>query len=131
METLHDIRQKLAAFFALDQPDRDPAFSRFIPMVYEPVRLDWKRLFESDFVRRFNGLMIAESRGAQAYIAGEIHCHIDNDRGRSKYAAVMDYVFDTGMSLIGVSYAASEFLVMKTQMKDWIRQQFRVYHTRS
>ncbi|MCG6197419.1 Nif3-like dinuclear metal center hexameric protein, partial [Anoxybacillus sp. LAT_38] len=36
----------------------DPGFSRFIPMVYEPVGFDWQRFFEAEFVRRFNGLML-------------------------------------------------------------------------
>ncbi len=34
----------------------------------------------------------AEEKGAEAYITGEIHCHIDNDYGRHKYSLIMDYV---------------------------------------
>ncbi len=68
----------------------------------------------------------AENSRVQAYITGEIHCHIDNDYGRQKYQMVKDYVLDTNMSLIGVSHAASEFLVMKTQMKKWLQKEFNV-----
>ncbi|MFD3449474.1 Nif3-like dinuclear metal center hexameric protein [Microbacteriaceae bacterium 4G12] len=60
----------------------------------------------------------AEEKGAQAYLAGEIHCHIDNDYGRYKYGLMMDYVKETTMSLIGVSHSSSEYLVKKDVMKD-------------
>ncbi len=66
----------------------------------------------------------AETKGAQAYITGEIHCHIDNDYGRKRFDTMMEYVKTTTMSLIGVSHAASEYLVMKTQMKNWFEQNY-------
>ena len=66
----------------------------------------------------------AEENGAQAYITGEIHCHIDNDYGKKKYSEMMEYARNTKMSLIGVSHAASEFLVHKTLMKDWFEINF-------
>lgn len=65
----------------------------------------------------------AEMKGAQAYITGEIHCHIDNDYGRQKIQRVMDVVQQTKMSLIGVSHSTSEYLVMKTSMREWIAKQ--------
>ncbi|MEO7715128.1 MAG: Nif3-like dinuclear metal center hexameric protein [Capsulimonas sp.] len=61
----------------------------------------------------------AEAKGAQAYVTGEIRNHIDNDIGRSRDALIMEYAKTTPMSLIGTSHAASEYLVMKTQMKAW------------
>lgn len=64
----------------------------------------------------------AEALGAQAYITGEIHCHIDNPYGKQRFAQMMKYVLETTMSLIGVSHSASEYLVMKTQMKRWFEQ---------
>ncbi len=63
----------------------------------------------------------AEALGAHAYVTGEIHCHIDNDYGRAKYAQVMDYIATSRMSFIGVSHAASEHLVMERQMVPWFR----------
>jgi len=60
----------------------------------------------------------AEEKGAQAYVTGEIHCRVDNDYGRRRFREMMDYVPAASMSLIGVSHAASEFLVMKTQMRN-------------
>ncbi|SFU99091.1 Nif3-like dinuclear metal center hexameric protein [Alicyclobacillus macrosporangiidus] len=66
----------------------------------------------------------AERKGAQAYITGEIHCHIDNDYGRKRFDMMMEYAKTTTMSLIGVSHAASEYLVMKTQMKQWFEESY-------
>ncbi|WIG41396.1 Nif3-like dinuclear metal center hexameric protein [Bacillus toyonensis] len=68
----------------------------------------------------------AEEKGAEAYIAGEIHCHIDNDYGRHKYSLIMDYVKTTNMSLIGVSHSASEYLVKETLIYDWFKENFRL-----
>lgn len=71
-------------------------------------------------------MKFAESKGAKAYITGEIHCHIDNDYGRHKYQIMKEYVQETQMSLIGLSHAASEFFVMKTQMKRWMNKEFDI-----
>lgn len=68
----------------------------------------------------------AEEKGAQAYITGEVHCHIDNDYGKKKYDIMKEYIPHTNMSLIGVSHSASEFLVKKTLMYDWFSQNFNV-----
>lgn len=68
----------------------------------------------------------AEANGVQAYITGEVHCHIDNEYGKYKYNQVMDYVKTSPMSLIGVSHSASEFLVHKTLMKQWFENHFEV-----
>ncbi|MHC0035350.1 Nif3-like dinuclear metal center hexameric protein [Pseudoneobacillus sp. C159] len=73
-----------------------------------------------------NWMKEAEKNGAQAYISGEIHCHIDNDYGRLKFQQMMDYVETTSMSLIGVSHSASEYLVHKTLMKDWFKRHFNI-----
>jgi putative NIF3 family GTP cyclohydrolase 1 type 2 len=61
----------------------------------------------------------AETLGAQAYITGEIHSRIETAYGRAKFAEVERYAAATAMALVGVSHAASEFLVMKHQMRDW------------
>ncbi|MBA4494461.1 Nif3-like dinuclear metal center hexameric protein [Paenactinomyces guangxiensis] len=75
---------------------------------------------------KVRAMMEAEAKGAQAYITGEIHCHIDNDYGRSRFKQIMDYVPHTTMSLIGVSHSASEYLVKKTLMKNWFKSHFDV-----
>jgi putative NIF3 family GTP cyclohydrolase 1 type 2 len=292
MEMIHDIKSKLDSLFDINKLDRDPAFSRFLPAVYDSIGFDWKAEFESDFTTRFNGLMIrgsievntiflavfpttdvvnnfieeasegdmlfmhhpltmecgdprgkwgrgfvpndpdlinkikeknlsvytchapldynrqigtsdaiaealnakivdqfmpygngyagliceipntntkqlieelkelveipyvdfegpvhkminkiaivagcgdvisemqvVEGKGVQVYITGEIHCHIDNDYGKKKYDDMMNYVMDTQMSLIGVSHSASEFFVMKTQMKKWLQDETKM-----
>ncbi|CAJ1004342.1 MULTISPECIES: Nif3-like dinuclear metal center hexameric protein [Brevibacillus] len=292
MESLMHLEQAFTRLFRMDEWESDPGFSRFIPMVYDPIGFDWRRFFEAEFVRRFNGLMLkgreqvhtvflavfpteevlkrfldesapgdllfmhhpllmecgdprgrwgrgfvpigqdlllalkekelsvftchlpmdtswplgtggaimealqaepikpfcpagnghvgmicrvtatdtrslidrlitlfdipyvdfegkerarieriailpgcgdvaammreAEASGADAYVTGEIHCHIDNEYGRTNYAAVMAYAAETSMSLIGVSHAASEYLVMKTQVKPWLEERFSV-----
>ncbi|MDR7072984.1 Nif3-like dinuclear metal center hexameric protein [Fictibacillus barbaricus] len=68
----------------------------------------------------------AEELGAQAYLTGEVHCHIDNDYGRKKYNEMKAYTKQTSMSLIGVSHAASEYLVHATQLKKWFTEQFEI-----
>jgi len=69
VERLDALAARLDALFAVDALAADPAFSRFVPMVYEAAGLDWRRRFEPGFVRRFNGLML---RGAPE--VGAIHC---------------------------------------------------------
>lgn len=64
-------------------------------------------------------MRVAAEMGAQAYLTGEVHCHIDNDYGRSRMAEMKAYIAETPMTLLGGSHAASEFLVMRTQMKPW------------
>jgi putative NIF3 family GTP cyclohydrolase 1 type 2 len=68
----------------------------------------------------------AESKGAQAYVAGEIHVRIEGEYGRTKYKSVQEYAQTSAMSLLGVSHSASEYLVMKTHMAPWFRQHFKV-----
>ncbi|PTM59094.1 Nif3-like dinuclear metal center hexameric protein [Desmospora activa] len=70
---------------------------------------------------RVEAMREAEGLGADAYITGEVHCHIDNNYGRHRYREMMAYVPLTAMSLIGVSHAASEYHVMKTQMAEWFQ----------
>lgn len=63
----------------------------------------------------------AEALGVQAYITGEIHSRIATDHGRAKFAEVEDFARQTGMALLGVSHAASEFLVMRNEMQAWFK----------
>jgi putative NIF3 family GTP cyclohydrolase 1 type 2 len=62
----------------------------------------------------------AEQRGAQAWLTGEIHVRIEGDYGRRKYADVREFAADTTMTLVGVSHAASEQLVLRTQLSRWL-----------
>ncbi len=66
----------------------------------------------------------AKEKGAQAYITGEIFSHYDSDWGKQNTAKLKKYAETVDISLIGVSHAASEFLVMKTQMVDWFKENF-------
>jgi len=68
----------------------------------------------------------AETKGAQAYITGEIHHRIYNDQFRANYQAVIKYGRTCKMTLIGVSHAASEFLVMKNDMAEWFQKECSV-----
>ncbi|WP_271852623.1 Nif3-like dinuclear metal center hexameric protein [Planococcus maritimus] len=68
----------------------------------------------------------AEKKGVQAYISGEIHCHIDNEYGRERYNQIKEYASETSMSLIGVSHSSSEYLVKKTLVKDWFKENLGV-----
>lgn len=58
MVELKEIVEKLDVEFAIASFGKDASFSRFIPMVYDPLNFDWKSAFEKDFVKFFNGLML-------------------------------------------------------------------------
>lgn len=60
--------------------------------------------------------------GADAYLTGELHVRIEGEYGRSKYAEVREFARRTGMTLLGVSHAASEHLVMETQLARWFER---------
>jgi putative NIF3 family GTP cyclohydrolase 1 type 2 len=68
----------------------------------------------------------AKKRGAQAYITGEIFSRYDNDWGRQNTAKLKKYAKAVDISLIGVSHAASEFLVMRTQIPKFIKENFNI-----
>ena len=65
------IEELLDDTFAIKSFGVDPAFSRFIPMVYDPIEVDWRRIFELEFTERFNGTMI---RGARDVFENVVHC---------------------------------------------------------
>lgn len=71
----------------------------------------------------------ARERGAQAYITGEIFSRYDNDWGKQNTAKLQNYTKTVDISMIGVSHAASEFLVMKTQMPKWFKKKFGLLAT--
>ena len=58
MVKLSEIVSKLDIELDIKSFGKDSAFSQFIPMVYEPLKFDWKSVFEKDFVELFNGLML-------------------------------------------------------------------------
>lgn len=66
----------------------------------------------------------SQERGAHAYITGEIFSHYNSDWGKQNTAKLQNYAKTINISLVGVSHAASEFLVMKTQMPEWFRENF-------
>jgi putative NIF3 family GTP cyclohydrolase 1 type 2 len=61
----------------------------------------------------------AEARGAEAWLTGELHVRIQAEYRRTNYAQVKAFSEDTGMTLMGASHAASEHLVMRTQLARW------------
>jgi putative NIF3 family GTP cyclohydrolase 1 type 2 len=71
-------------------------------------------------------LAVAESLGAQAYLTGELHVRIKGEYGRSKFADVEGYAATSGMTLLGVSHAASEHLVIETQLARWFADTFQI-----
>jgi putative NIF3 family GTP cyclohydrolase 1 type 2 len=71
-------------------------------------------------------MALAERMGAQAYLTGELHVRIEGEYGRRKFEAVRAFAATTGMTLIGVSHAASEHLVIETQLSRWFAESFRV-----
>lgn len=67
---------------------------------------------------------MSRQRGAQAYITGEIFSHYDSHWGRQNTAKLQKYAQTVDVSMIGVSHAASEFLVMRTQIPEWFKENF-------
>jgi putative NIF3 family GTP cyclohydrolase 1 type 2 len=57
-ESLSRIEQYFDTYFRVEDVPADPAFSHFVPMVYDPTGFPWRDVFEPGFVRRFNGLML-------------------------------------------------------------------------
>lgn len=68
----------------------------------------------------------AEKLGAQVYLTGELHVRIEGDYGRRKFAEVESFAAATRMTLVGVSHAASEHLVMETQLARWFAETFDI-----
>ncbi len=67
---------------------------------------------------------ISRERGAQAYITGEIFSRHNSDWAKQNTCKLQDYIRTIDISLIGVSHAASESLVMRTQMPEWFKENF-------
>ena len=71
-------------------------------------------------------MAVAEGLGAQAYLTGELHVRIEGERGRRNFAEVEAFAATTGMTLLGVSHAASEHLVIETQLARWLAARFQL-----
>jgi putative NIF3 family GTP cyclohydrolase 1 type 2 len=71
-------------------------------------------------------MAVAEGLGARAYLTGELHVRIEGERGRRNFAEVEAFAATTGMTLLGVSHAASEHLVIETQLARWFDDQFQI-----
>lgn len=67
---------------------------------------------------------MARKKGAQAYITGEIFSHYNSNWGKQNTAKLQEYANTVDISMIGVSHAVSEFLVMKTQIPEWFKENF-------
>jgi len=61
------LTRELDAFFSVGDWERDPAMGRFVPMTYG--QSDLTRIFEPEFCRRFNGLMVRA-----ADVVEEVYC---------------------------------------------------------
>jgi len=68
----------------------------------------------------------SREKGAQAYITGEIFSHYESDWGKQNTIRLQEYAKTVNISMIGVSHAASEFLVMKTQMREWFKEKYEI-----
>jgi putative NIF3 family GTP cyclohydrolase 1 type 2 len=58
MAQLQKIDEAIDELFRYREIGTDPAFSRFIPMVYDPIKFNWREEFEPEFNQLFNGLML-------------------------------------------------------------------------
>ena len=55
---LEHLKVKLDSLYALDEWPPDPAMSRWVPRVYDAIGFDYSCVFEPEFNKRFNGLML-------------------------------------------------------------------------
>ena len=55
---LTEVVDALDNFFKIHELPKDPAMSRFVPMVYKKSTIPWTKIFETSFLKRFNGLMV-------------------------------------------------------------------------
>jgi putative NIF3 family GTP cyclohydrolase 1 type 2 len=69
----------------------------------------------------------AEALGAEAYLTGEWYTRTtpleesERDWAETNRAACLEYAESSKMAMLGFSHAATEFLVMRSQMGDWFR----------
>lgn len=64
----------------------------------------------------------SRKKGAQAYITGEIFSHYNSEWGKQNTVKLQEYAKKVDISMIGVSHAASEFLVLRTQIPRWLKE---------
>ncbi|OGE34843.1 hypothetical protein A3C32_01545 [Candidatus Daviesbacteria bacterium RIFCSPHIGHO2_02_FULL_41_14] len=69
-------------------------------------------------------LQTVQQHGAQAYITGEIFSHYSSDWGKQNTIILKEYIKTVNISIVGVSHAASEFLVMSSQIPEWFKEKF-------
>jgi len=67
--SLNALTRELDELFFISDWEGDPAFSHWLPRVYENIDYDYAATFESDFCQRFNGLMLRAAETVQ-----EIYC---------------------------------------------------------
>lgn len=67
-----------------------------------------------------------EKQGVQCHIGGEVTCKIDNERGRREKAKIEEYLPTTKISIIGISHAGSEFIVLRDQLSKWTERTFDI-----
>lgn len=72
-----------------------------------------------------DAMKAAEEKGCDLYLTGEIVSnHSWDGFGEENSKEIQTFADDTRMSLVGVSHAASEFLVMRTQMVPYFHREF-------
>jgi putative NIF3 family GTP cyclohydrolase 1 type 2 len=71
---LDELKRELDSLFAIDNWDRDPAMSRWVPRVYQAVGYDYARILEPDFCARFNGLMLRSAGNVEKVYCAAFPC---------------------------------------------------------
>ena len=56
--SLNEVVRELDTLFSIRDWGADPAMSRFVPRVYQEIGYDHTKVFEVDFCKRYNGLML-------------------------------------------------------------------------
>lgn len=71
-------------------------------------------------------MQVAQDKGVEVYIAGEVNSRFDTEFGRENQKKIDSFMKKTKIPFIGVSHSASEYLTMKLQMREWFEQQFDI-----
>ena len=60
---------ELDKFFSINDWEKDPAMSRWVPRVYDKIGFDYTKTFEINFCKKFNGLMMKSGD-----TIGDVYC---------------------------------------------------------
>ena len=71
---LDKLRRELDGLFSIDEWERDPAMSHWIPSLYEAIGYDYAQILEPHFCLRHNGLMLRSADDVEQVFCAAFPC---------------------------------------------------------